>query len=648
MTVRGVATSASALWRTFGWRGLVHRAGFEARRRMSALRHTPRPIARGVTPTPPDDWPFVPDAKAVRDATERETALQRATRVLAGQHEAYRWTWRARPTTEHEWVTHPESGFEYATDVPWWHIPHFDPRAGDIKDVWEPARFAWAYDLARGWMLTGDEAFVRAIAIGVATFLRAATPFRGPHWGCGQETAIRAIAWLWAEGACRDASTLDAAMRETLMEALARSGERIADAFGYAQSQRNNHGLSEATGLVAIGARLLRADPRAEGWIDRGHRALESMILDQVAPDGWYIQHSFTYARVALDQLTTARRVLRAVDRDLSPRARDRVVALIELLAVCMDPKTGDVPNHGPNDGAYVLPLSTRPYRDVRPALTAAAATFGASLPDNLEPNAETLAWLRVAAPASRPAARAPWVRHGPSGWAVGATVEARVFVRAGAYRSRPGHIDPGHVDVWIGGRAAAIDAGTFRYAAPAPWNNGLASAEVHNTVTITGLAVARRGPRFLWLSWPRARIDSAALADGEVRIAVTNESWRDHGITHHRECIVSGAGVLVVDEIRGDSSFDRPVHVHWLVEDEASVDVTSSEEGALSEVRGEPGSIRGWVAESYATKRPVRSLRYTALPREGYVRIVSSFGTPTPSGAQAAVPRGAEVPCST
>jgi hypothetical protein len=616
---------------------------------MRVLRDTPRTLAFDMSSAAlTGGWPFVPDAPAVRDVTEREVALERATRVLLGEHEAYRWTWRPRPRTGVEWISHPDSGFEYAADVPWWRVPHFDPRAGDIKDVWEPARFAWAYDLARGWMLTGDEAFVHALAIGVSTFLQSSMPFRGPLWACGQETAIRAIAWLWAEGACSDSSTFDAAVREKMLEALAWSGERIANAFAYAQSQRNNHGLSEATGLIAIGARLSRADPRAETWIDQGHRALESMILDQVAPDGWYIQHSFAYARVALDQLTTARRVLLVVGRDLSPRARERVGALIDLFAVCIDPETGDLPNHGPNDGAYILPLSTRPYRDFRPALTAAAATFGVSLPDNIEPEAETLAWLRAAAPPTRPAARTPWVRHGHSGWAVGATGRARVFARAGVYRSRPGHIDPAHLDVWISGRPVAIDAGTFRYAAPPPWNNGLTSTDVHNTITISGLPAARRGPRFLWLSWPRARIDDACLAGDEIRIAITNESWRDHGIVHRRECLVSDGGVLVIDEIRGDTSFDAPVHVHWLVEDGASVEVTSSGQGKLSDVRGDPASTRGWTAESYGTRRPVRSVRFTAVPRDGYLRIVSTFGTPSPSEAQVTATGGAEVPCST
>lgn len=650
MTVRGIAELGTALWRTFGRRGLVQRGQFEIRRRMNAFCTAPRQKAPDVSRAPlPSEWPFLPDAHRVRQGTDGDVALARARRVAAGEHHAYRWTWRARPRSGAEWLTHPESGFRYSGDVPWWRVPHFDRGAGDIKDLWEPARFTWAYDLARGWMLTGDETFVRAIASGISTFLSVSTPFRGPHWACGQETAIRALAWLWAEGACRDAVSFDGALRGQLLQGLAWSGERIADAFEYAQSQRNNHGLSEATGLVAIGARLRGADHRADGWIDRGHRALETMILDQIASDGWYIQHSFTYARLALDQLTVARRALRAVDRDLSARAIERVRALIDLVAVCMDPASGDLPNHGPNDGAYVLPLSTQPYRDFRPSLTAAAATFGAPLPDSIEPNAEILAWLRVDPPTQRPAARTPWVRSGKSGWAVAVTSGARAFVRAGRYRSRPGHIDPGHVDVWIGGKPTAIDAGTFRYMAPPPWDNGLASIEVHNTVAISGIEAARRGPRFLWLVWPQARIDSVSIVGDEILIEITNESWRHHHIVHRRKCTVHTAGASVVDEIRGNPTFGAPVNLHWLVEDGSEVKVTCSEGGTLSDVRGDRESTRGWTAESYGAKRPVRSIRLTVVPRAGQVRTVSSFGTtPAASERRAAVAPEAEAPCST
>ena len=638
MTAREALASTTVLWRTFGWRGLAQRAGFEARRRVHAFRATPRPVAPGVRLAPlPNEWPFRPDAQRVRETTERDAALHRAMRALGGQHEPYRWSWRTRPAVEADWLRHPESGFVYDTAVPWWRVEHFDPRAGDIKDLWEPARCAWIYDLARGWLLTGDDTFVLALRSGITTFLRSSPPFRGPHWACGQEASIRALAWLWAEGACGDAPSFDDAARGELLDALAWSGERVADAFGYAQSQRNNHGLSEATGLIAIGARLRDTEPRAERWIERGRRALERMIPDQIAADGWYIQHSFTYARLALDQLTIARRVLRAVGRDLTPRAQERVRALIDLMAACIDPESGDLPNHGANDGAYVLPLSTRPYRDFRPSLTAGAATFDAPLPDSVKPNAETLAWLRAEAPARRPAARTPWVKTGPSGWAVAATSGVRVFARAGRYRSRPGHIDPGHIDVWIGGKAAAMDAGTFRYMAPAPWNNGLTDIEVHNTVAITGVEAARRGPRFLWLAWPRARIDSASVIGDEILIDITNESWQYRGITHRRRCTLRGDGALIVDEIRGRPTFAAPVHVHWLLEEEGSVSVASSETATVTEVRGDPESTRGWASDSYGVKRPVRSVRLTALPRAGQLRIVSSFGTDVPTGVTVA-----------
>lgn len=650
MTARDALASATVLWRTFGWRGLAHRAGFEARRRLHAFHRAPRLAAAGMPPAPlPNGWPFCPDAQQVRETTERDNALDRATRARAGQHEPYRWTWRQRPTVESDWLRHPESGFVYDNAVPWWRVVHFDSRAGDIKDMWEPARFTWAYDLARGWLLTADDAFVRALLSGVTTFLRSSPPFRGPHWACGQETSIRAIAWLWAEGACRDAPSFDDAAQGQLLEALAWSGERIADAFGYAESQRNNHGLSEAAGLIAIGARLCEDEPRAEQWIERGRRALERMIPDQIAADGWYIQHSFTYARVALDQLTTARRVLRAVGKDLTPRAQERVRALIDLMAACIDAESGDLPNHGPNDGAYVLPLSTRPYRDFRPSLTAGAATFDAPLPVSIEPNAETLAWLRAEAPTRHPAARTPWVRSGPSGWAVAATSGARVFARAGRYRSRPGHIDPGHIDVWIDGKPATVDAGTFRYMAPAPWRNGLTDIEVHNTVAITGVDAARRGARFLWLAWPRARIDSASVVGDEILIDITNDSWQHRGITHRRRCTLRADGALIVDEIRGGPNFTAPVHVHWLLEDEGAVSVASSEKATITEVRGDPQSTRGWASDSYGAKRPVRSVRLTALPRAGRLRIVSSFGTMLPSNAMSRlVAADAELQCFT
>jgi hypothetical protein len=617
---------------------------------VGAFRSEPRVLtvatARAVMP---DAWPFRADAERVRETTDREAALDRAVRVRDGQHQAYRWSWRSRPITPNEWLQNPQTGFAYDAAIPWWRVRHYDTRAGDIKELWEPGRFAWAYDLARGWLLTGDERFARALRDGISTFLRSSPPYRGPHWACGQEAAIRALAWLWAEGACADARAFDESFRLELLQALLWSGERIADAFEYAESQRNNHGLSEATGLIAIGARMRGADERATRWIEKGHRALERMVIDQIALDGWYIQHSFNYARVALDQLTTARRVLLSLGRDLSPGVRERVRALIELLGACVEPASGQVPNHGANDGAYVLPLSTAQYRDYRPTLTAAAATFETALPSGVAPSGETLAWLRAEAPPAQAAKPSSWARSGASGWAVGATSLARIFVRAGQYRSRPGHIDPGHVDLTIGGRPVAIDAGTYRYVGSPPWNNGLATIDVHNTVSIAGMEAARRGPRFLWLAWPRATVERATVVGDEISIEITNNSWRDHGVVHRRLCRVWADGALIVDEISGDPTFAASVSVQWLLDDEGAVEMEASEPATLRETSGDAASTSGWTSDSYGAKRAVRSVRLTAVPRGGKVRISSAFGSARGSSAvHGAVMPDAEVSCST
>src|SRR5690606_15815245 len=121
----------------------------------------------------------------------------------------------------------------------------------------------------------------------------------------------------------------------------------------------------------------------------------------------------------------------------LSAAAMSRVRAAVGLLAEVVEPATGEAPLHGANDGAWVLPLSTAAYRDMRPALTAAAATFDVPLRSDIEPDEETLAWLRAASPRTAAAPPVPRVRSGTSGWVHAVAPGASLFARAGTYRSR-------------------------------------------------------------------------------------------------------------------------------------------------------------------------------------------------------------------
>src|SRR5262249_441641 len=141
-----------------------------------------------------------------------------------------------------------------------------------------------------------------------------------------------------------------------------------------------------------------------------------------------------------------------------------------------------------------------------RPAITASAATFGVAVPKSFQPSMEALAWLG-ASRLGLATGPQPNITVGDSGWVSARCGRVRLFARAAEYDSRPSHIDPAHVDVWIDGAPVAIDPGTFRYCAPSPWKNALAAIEVHNTISIPSAPAAVRGRRFLWLSRPKARI---------------------------------------------------------------------------------------------------------------------------------------------
>src|SRR6478609_3933074 len=264
---------ALTLGRTFGVRGFVLRSIHELRRSVGAFRSTPE-IAM---PSGGAALPFAVAPPALRGSgVDIAEGIARADRVAAGSFQAFGGDWRPLPTTAEGWRTHPESGLLFP-DLPWWQVPHLDPRIGDIKEVWEPGRFGWAYDLVRGWLLTQDPKYPAAFHRIVAGWLDASPPFRGPQWACGQETAIRAIALLHAE-ANLPATDAERARITTL---LAWSGERIADAIGYALSQRNNHGLSEAAGLIALGTRFGASHAAAAGWRKEGRRLVEREIVAQ-------------------------------------------------------------------------------------------------------------------------------------------------------------------------------------------------------------------------------------------------------------------------------------------------------------------------------------------------------------------------------
>jgi hypothetical protein len=607
--------SGGILLRTYGLRGLRRRALHELRRRAGSFLGQPSrhvyersdSYSFSFSYAPAGDWHNLA-------ASEREQIVLRADKILEGRYEAFGHEWRRFPETQEEWRTHPVTAFKFPL-VEWWRVPLLPP-CTDVKDVWEPARFGWAYDLIRAHAVTRDARYAEAFHFRLSQWMDANPPFKGPHWACGQETAIRALAILHAYDAL-PMPVEDVDAKQRILRVLGWSGERIADAVGYGLSQRNNHGISEAAGLVHIGARLTKQHPDARRWLRDGITLLNEQIEDQFAEDGWYAQHSFTYMRVALEQALYAQRVLAAHGASLSASSLARLDAAISLLMRVVAAGSGVVPNHGANDGARVLPLALSDYRDFRPLLTFAATVRQLSLPADVPMNGEVTRWLG-AAPKLGALVRSDGIFHGKSGWAVARLNGWSVFFRAGKYRHRPSQSDALHLDVRSDDREIITDAGTYAYNAAPPWNNGLASGLLHNGPILDDCEPAQRGPRFLWLSWPKSTLSVAVQAD-----ALRMKAERD-GVVR-REVVVTTDTVKISDRAL---TVATSMQVTWLLHPEQVNDCCVFAEGS-SRIDAAEDDLIGWFSPTYGLRQRSAAIRVRRVCEQESMQIDTTVVRP-------------------
>ncbi len=517
----------------------------------------------------------------------------------------------------------------------------------DVKFAWEPARFGWAFTLGRAYTLAGDEGCPQAFWNAFEVFDRANPPNLGPNWASAQEVALRLVAFLFAGCSLAASPHSTPARLARLAQSVAEHAARIPPTLPYALAQHNNHLVSEGLGLYAAGAALPH-HPQSARWREQGWRELNRALQSQIAPDGAYCQHSTNYHRLMLQAALLADAIRRAEGRAWPAESLERLSNATRWLYNHLDLSSGRVPNLGHNDGAHILPLAAGGFSDHRPTLQAAARAFEPRLA--LEPGAwdELSAWLGLteswAAP-DRPTGRfeaAPLRLTTPDGrgWA---------SLRAARFTSRPAHADQLHVEIWHASENLALDAGTYRYNAPPPWENALATAQVHNTVCVDGRDQMTRAGKFLWVDWTQARL----LECGAERIRGEHEGYLSLGVLHRRELGREPTGWRVTDDLLpapGEVASGHEFTLHWLLPDwpftlerpatlrlagpslafrihlqaqpgTSVSSVPAGEHGTLQVIRaGEgllgpppPGPLFGWQSPAYNLRLPALALRLTA-----------------------------------
>lgn len=457
----------------------------------------------------------------------------------------------------------------------------------DIKFTWEPARFTWAYTLGRAYRILGDERYPQAFWEFFETFQTTNPAYLGPNWTSAQEAALRLLALIFSLHLFQGSPHSTPKRIRQLCQAVADHAGRIPPTLSYARAQNNNHLLSEAAALFSA-ACLLGEHPQAAHWRKLGWEWFNRGIQSQIAPDGAYVQHSTNYHRLVLQLGLWFDMLAKQDGRVLPDLTRQRLAAATRWLLALTDPRSGKTPNLGPNDGAYIQPLTSLPFSDHRAVLQAAGRAFlehqnpfppgewdeaslwyGLSFGDheleapdqnipgsNHQPESERQAQLPGRLLLS--ALQGPAILHNPAN-------DSWAYLRAARFKSRPGHADQLHLDLWWRGVNLALDAGTYLYNAPPPWDNALMSASVHNTVTLapmtqeqqaSGFSIhwqdqMRRAGRFLYLEWAQAEIVESEQdpAGNWQRLVACHKGYQRLGVIHKRAVTaLEESGWLVED----------------------------------------------------------------------------------------------------
>lgn len=474
-----------------------------------------------------------------------EDAVERAESILAGQ-----MSWFSRH--QHavgfppNWFGEPWSRPRSAPDLRHWsRIDEFS--AGDIKCVWEQARFGFVAPLVRAFSRTQDPRYVEAFWRSVEDWREKNPPQRGPHWKCGQEVGLRAMAWIFGLVHFFGHEATTPQRRCQMHEMLDASGRRIAANIDYALSQRNNHGVSEAAALFTLGILLDRPD-----WTDRGERLLRRLANELIYDDGSFSQHSTNYHRLMLHGYLWAIWFGRIADRPLEERTVQRVRKAGRWVGALLCPTSGRVPNLGTNDGAHFLDLTDLGFLDYRPVVQAVGLLTEGRAWLARGPWDELAEWLSVGT-AREGGSKGEAVRRSDGlltfpigGYAVWHHQGSMGMLRCPTrFRHRPGQCDLLHFDLTAGGRNLLRDAGSYSYNCDEPWRSYFSSSRAHNTICVDDRDPMPKVGRFLYGHWPVGEVET----HGQT-VAATYRDYR--GIRHRRTVSPTAEGFRIEDTIEG------------------------------------------------------------------------------------------------
>lgn len=384
------------------------------------------------------------------------------------------------------------------------------PQGGfDVKVPWELSRFHHVLRLGQAYLLTGEEAYAQEVVDQVAHWIAANPCEFGVNWAGPMDVAIRAVNWLWAYHLIAGAAALTPDFLTLWLASLCQHGDyllaHLEDGW-----PRTNHLIANLVGLLYLGL-LLPEFPRAARWRRVGWR-LWGELLRQVLPDGVDDEASLPYHRLVAEMALHAAALCALNGLAVPQGARDRLAAMLEVIAACTQPD-GTAPIIGDADDGRLLPLGAHADPDRAASDYRYLLALGSLVLDDAPPTWAALAgdqwqdalWCFGAEALARYGAaqhrRAPTLSScafPQGGLYVMRHADLHLTLRAGGV-GQEGVGGHAHNDVFsltlAVGRPLLIDPGSYTYTANPQVRNTFRSTAYHNTLQVEGEEINRLSP---------------------------------------------------------------------------------------------------------------------------------------------------------
>lgn len=446
--------------------------------------------------------------------------------------------------------------------IHWTKISDLSSEFGDIKWIWELSRFNFVYTLVRAYKITNDEKYAQRFWGLFENFIQENPPEVGVNYKCGQEMSFRIMSWIFALNAFIDSPATTDERISLMMKAIYHHADHVEKHFDFAlKSVKNNHSLSEAAGMYTVGTVFPFFD-KSSLWKGKGLRYIQSEAKWQIYNDGSYIQHSFNYQRLAIQNLTWVLRLGQISGDKFDSKFLEKFSSTVQFMYQMQNKESGRVPNYGMNDGAYIYPLTSQEYLDHRPALQAAWLTLtGHRLYEERRID-EIALWLGLDTESPLNIPKQESIHYKQGGYVTIRKDNQFGLVRCATYRHRPAQADMLHLDFWDGPYNLLADAGTYSYNTDQEtllYFNGTAS---HNTVMINGKDQMKKASRFIWLNWTKSKTNRFEKTD---QVAIfEGEHYGYSPVVHRRAVFHTNNLLVVVDDLIGKVE-QADIKLNWL-----------------------------------------------------------------------------------